>query len=1174
MPTSWRTRLVLACFLLLSIVAIAQTDRGNIAGEVKDSTGAVVPGAKVIVTNIQTNTSASAATNESGSFGFPNLAVGSYRIRVEREGFRPAVVTDIVLNGGATVRQDISLEVGAQTQAVEVTATAVQLTTDSARFATVITDKLVEDLPTVVGGALRSPFDLAIIAPESKNFGDNNFALGGGQAAAYNVNLDGVTANTTRALSNSWVATNTPSLDAITEFTVETNGFKAEYGHAGGGSINFVSKSGTNTLHGNAYEFVRNDAFDARRFFDKPGQKQIYKQHDFGATVGGPVWIPKLYKGKDKTFFFFSYEAFRNRNGATSGSSTVPTPEMYNGDFSKWVDKSGNVIPIYNPFSLRTDPATGKPVRDVFVGNIIPKNLFDPVSLQALAAFQSGPSGILKPNVNAAPGTIDYVRNNYLITAGSVVQPQTKYSLKVDHTFNERNRISGYIGWNRGAEEPGPNGPSTLPGFYSNYNDLQQNSNVYRLSYDHNFSPTLLNHFYAGGNNWAQNHDPIQATVKSGIDWTSKVCLKGAPDCSQNLVNLAFTDYTGWGGAANNGSENAVFAFNDDLTKIAGNHTIKFGAMYQRNHYNGFGRQNVAGQASFETIGTGPAGDTNSANGGNGFASFLLGWATNGGIDTVRYISQQWPYWAGYIQDDWRITPKLTINYGMRWETTLPPVEAENKWSDFSPTTPNPGADGRLGALIYAGTGDGRQGSRALADSWFWGFGPRLGVAYNWNDKAVIRANFARSFSAVTTTTGSTHQKGFTQTTSFPTGSPTQPSFLMKDGLPPYPVPPFISPSFQNGSDMPWWQGREVTRLPENIAFNLSIQHQLTPSLVLDLSYNALIGTHLQAGILNYNQVDPAYLAKYGADLLNSRIDSPQAIAAGFQPPFSNFVKLFGSRATVAQALRPYPQYTDINTWDGNGDHSGHSTYHAGIVKIEKRYSAGLTFTSSYVFSKILTDADSYWITDQARAADQYNRSLEKSIGSYDTTHNFKLGFSYELPFGKGKQFLGNGGPVTWLVGGWRVSSINTYASGRPLALSTTVGPPLFNGRKVPWITTYDNWQPAFTNGSFDPQLDRTIQPASFFPAQPNNTIGNATRFNPKFREFPAKNENVSLQKVFMIKERFNAELRGEAFNLLNRHRFNMGSLSLQDPNFGRVLNNSNLINSPRRLQVGLKLQF
>src|SRR5690348_7662439 len=287
---------VVCIFALFAGTALlAQQDRGTISGTVVDATGSVVPNAKVTVTNRDTNTTFTTVTGDSGQYTVPNLTPGTYSVRIEKEGFRSAVTTGMPVDAGANVRDDVSLEVGSAAQSVEVQAEAAALQTDNARSQTVITDKLIHDLPTVVGGNLRSPFDLAILTPESKNFGDNNFQIGGGQAASFGVNLDGISANTTRALSNSWVATNTPSIEALTEFTVETNGFKAEYGAAGGGAINFISKSGTNDFHGVAYEYARNDAFDARGFFQN--QRQIYKQHDFGATIGGPVWIPKIYNG-------------------------------------------------------------------------------------------------------------------------------------------------------------------------------------------------------------------------------------------------------------------------------------------------------------------------------------------------------------------------------------------------------------------------------------------------------------------------------------------------------------------------------------------------------------------------------------------------------------------------------------------------------------------------------------------------------------------------------------------------------------------------------------------------------------------------------------------------------------------------------------------------------------
>jgi hypothetical protein len=551
-----------------------------------------------------------------------------------------------------------------------------------------------------------------------------------------------------------------------------------------------------------------------------------------------------------------------------------------------------------------------------------------------------------------------------------------------------------------------------------------------------------------------------------------------------------------------------------------------------------------------------------------------LGWATQGGIDTVRYIGQQWRYFASFVQDDWRLNRKLTVFLGLRWETTLPPMEENDRWSDLDPTMPNPGAGGIPGALIYAGTGPGRQGTRTLADSWYGGYGPRVGFAYQIDEKTVVRANYARSFSAVTTTTGSTHQKGFTQTTDFPnTSTGITPSFLFKEGLPPYPVPPFISPTFQNGADMPWWQGHEATRLPEQNNINFSIQRQLGRSMVLDASYNGVIGSHLQAGLLNYNQVPFSALNKYGAALLNSAIDSPAAIAAGITPPWPEFAAFWRSKKvnpTVAQSLRPFPQYTTINTWDGAGDHSGHSSYHAGIIKFDKRFSEGLTLTTSYVFSKLLTDADTYWITDNPRAADHYNRRLEKSIGSYDVTHNFKIAGTYDLPFGKGKKYL-QSGFASWVLGNWRLAVIGIYSVGRPVGLSTSVSTPLFAGRGVPWVTTYDNWSGSVKGDKFDPNVDSYFQPAAYFGAQPANTIGNQTRLNPKEREFPSYNENISVSKIIPIKERMRFELRGEAFNAFNRVRMGVGNTNVTSATFGKV---TGTYNGARQVQVGAKFEF
>jgi len=1187
-----RVALTLLCGLSIAISGFAQSERGTITGSVHDASGAVVPGAKVTITQIETNVATNLATNEAGEYTAPSLPAGTYNIRVEKQGFRPSQVTGLKLDAASTARADATLEVGAATQAIEVQATAVQLHTEDAKTSITVENQLINDLPLVVGGTVRTPFDLAALTPESKNLGgDNGFMLGGGQASSYGTTLDGVSANTTRALQKSWVASNSPSVEALSEFTVDTNGFKAEYGHSGGGVMTFTTKSGTNGFHGVAYEFLRNNDFDANNFFNDALKQpiKIYKQNDFGVTLGGPVWIPKVYNGKEKTFFFFSYEGFRNRNGASSNATTVPTSEMYNGDFSNWVDSTGKQIPIYNPLD---------PNRAPFTGNKIPQSMFSPTFQQALKVFQT--SGVLTPNNGAPPGTLAYVQNNYLINRGTDVNPVNKWSIKGDHIFNERHRISGYYGNDRESITPGAEGPATLPGLYTNYNDLRQYSDVVRFSWDWTFGANKFNHFYAGGNNWRQNHNPPQEYIG---DWKSKFCLANVPDCNDNLVNFTWSGYGGWGGQANNGSENTIIAYNDDFTWIHGKHAFKFGGMLQISHYNGFGRQCISGCVGFDYTETAPLNSTNPTQGGNSFASALLGLAHSGQIDTIRFIGQQWPYYAGYFQDDWRVSPKLVLNLGIRWETQLPATGLDDRWSDFSPTTPNPKADGRLGALIYAGSGAGRVGSRTLGDSYFKDFGPHVGFAYNWSDKLVIRGSYALSYGAITTVSGSTHQRGFTLTYSPPSGSGGNPSFLIDNGFPAWTAPPFIDPSFSNGDSMPWFQGNEASKAPQFNNFNLSIQRQLTNSMVLEAAYNGVMGSHLQSQLLLYNQVPTSYLTAFGGidnsiAVLNSRVGSALANQYGITAPFSAFDSLWKNNNTVRQALRPYPQYQTIDTYSGGGDHSGHSTYHSGMIRLEKRYAAGLTFQTSYVFSKILTDSDSYWGggigsgISFSGAMDQYNRGLEKSIGLFDVTHNFKFAGSYDLPFGKGRKYLTHG-PAAWIIGNWRIASVNVYTSGTPIGLRTSYSVPLFNGRMAPYATSYDGWQPSnWGSGGFDPNPagyaasglagvgDRFFVPygSGPFPLQGTNTalnsFGNMTRYNPRLRTFPDLNENISITRSFPIHESIRLEFRAEAFNVFNRVRFGTGSTQLQSTTFGVLTSSSDLLNSPRQLQLALKLYY
>jgi len=1179
---------VATLFLMLSAMALfGQSERGTITGVVHDSSGAVVPNAKVTIVSQSTNVSLAMTTNEAGEYTAPSLQAGTFTVRIAKEGFRTSELRGLALDAAQTVRADATLEVGSSTQAIEVMASAVQLQTEDAKSSTIIQNKLVNDLPLVVGGTVRTPFDLASMAPDAKNLGgDNGFMLGGGQAASYGTSLDGVSTNTSRAMSKSWVASNAPSVEAIEQFSVDTNGFKAEFGHAGGGNLTYVSKSGTNQFHGSAYEFLRNNDLDANNFFNNTAgiANSIYKQNDFGVTVGGPVWIPKIYHGKEKTFFFFSYEGFRNRTGANGAQFTVPTPEMYNGDFSKWVTSAGVQIPIYNPLSQVAN-ADGSTTRVVFPGNVIPKSLFSAASTKALSVFQSG--GALTPNNGAAPGTVGYVTNNFLETSGTQVYPVNKLSIKGDHIINSKHRISGYYGHDREHQTFGPDGPPTLPGLYSTYNDLVQATDVIRFSWDWTLGPNKLNHFFAGGNNWRQDHKPPQEYTGN---WKSKFCLTNVPNCDDNLVNL-FSGGTGdtystWGGQADNGSENTVYSYNDDFTWSKGHHTIKFGGMLQVNHYNGLGRQCEAGCAGFSYQETGVPGGSNPNAGGNAFASFLLGQADSGQIDTIRFIGQQFTYFSGYIQDDWRITPKLVVNVGLRYDINLPPTGLNDRWSDFSPTTPNPAAGGIPGAVLFAGSGTGRVGSRTLSDMWDKGIGPHIGFAYSKDAKTVFRGSYSRSFGSLVSVSGSTHNSGFTLTQSFSNGTAgVLPTYTLDNGMPPWTAPPFINPSVSNGTSVAWFQGNETTKLPAYDNFTFSVQRQLTNSMVAEIGYNGVAGEHLQTELLQYNQLNPSFLTAFGTvaqsvTVLNSLVGSPAANAAGIKAPFPGFNALWGSRATVAQALRPFPQYTVIDTYAGQGDHSGHSTYHALITKFTKRVSSGLTFQTSYVFSKILTDSDTAWGTQYA--ANFFNRGLEKSIGQFDVTHDFKFAGVYDLPFGKGQRFL-TSGPASWIVGNWRLASINVYDSGTPVGISSSLTLPIYSlgagGRVAPYVTSYSGWQPSYSGG-FDPGKDNFFVPYGTgpFPTQGSatalNGIGNSTRYNPKLRFFPNLNENLSVTRTFPIRESVRLEFRAEAFNVMNRVRFGTGNTQLQSQSFGVLTGAASQINTPRQMQLAAKLYF
>ena len=578
---------------------LAQGDRGVITGTVTDPGGAVVPGAQITATQGSTNASYKVKTSTTGDYTVPSLPVGTYAVRVEVQGFKSHITNNVIISPGQEVRVDVRLEVGTTQSSIEVSAAAQMVQTENARVATTVSSALVDALPVQVNGNSRSPFDLAGYTAEVNGAG--TFRIGGGNDTV-GITLDGSSLAGDKigsdAGSGGAAAMNSPSVEALTEFTVEASGFKAETGHASGGTLSFVSKSGTNQFHGSAFEFLRNQDFDAKGFFNSVNP--IYKQNNFGVTAGGPVYLPKLYNGKNKTFFFASYEGFRNRVGAGNGSFfSVPPPAFYKGDLSQWVNGSGQLYQIYDPGS-QMQLANGTYQRTPFANNQIPQSRFDPTIVPILNYV----STILQPNrPGIVPGTFGYVNNNFYNNTGTSITPNNRWSAKIDQTLGSKHHISYLMNRYWDLSTYGPAGSRGTAGPVGHrYIRVQQDAGVSRqLGLDHHSDapePLLRRVQLVSGRSHSRGSDRSRLVAGRGAQrpgarghWKSKgICLPGFILCS-NLPIISTGDFSGWGNNAPNGSDRLVFELHDDMTKIHGAHTFKWGYFYGNSHYDGFGLQ-------------------------------------------------------------------------------------------------------------------------------------------------------------------------------------------------------------------------------------------------------------------------------------------------------------------------------------------------------------------------------------------------------------------------------------------------------------------------------------------------------------------------------------------------------------------------------------------------------
>ncbi len=1143
--------------VLLPLHALAQLDRGAITGVLRDPTGAGVPVAQIRATQSDTGVAYSAESTGTGDYRIPALPAGKYRITAEATGFKRTVHDDIMVTAGTTIRLDLALEIGSVSEQVEVSAQTPLLETDSARVATNVTQKLVDNLPLVVAGRVRSVFDLAILAPETRS--GNGFRIGGGQGQAYDIQMDGTSVV---AASNNYMRERAPlgavSIDAVNEFSVEYAGMKAEFGRSAG-IINFVTKSGTNQLHGSAYEFLRNDKLDARGFFATT--RPIVRQHNFGGTVGGPIWIPKLYNGRNRTFFFLSYEGFRSKTGSGPQFMTIPLNEMYEGDFRGWTDASGAMIPIFDPGSTRRD-AAGNVVRNMFPDNQIPTSRFSEVAKTA-SGFRPAE---MDPN---RPGP----RQNYFRDRGAMSFPWNKWSGRIDHQLTSKDQINGLVVYSRWDElAPGNDAPG-MPYPYNNRQTWFRQNYSTRFSWIRNITPTIFNSF-----RYSFMRDQGDVTIITALDpnarWGERLGIKNSAPEDRGFPRLTFTGYTDWSGLGFGFDRGQNQHIANDTTFVRGAHTIKAGVFYQSDRWDGGGQHRNNGAFDFSFLATAIPGDQSQRT-GNGFASFLLGYPGGSGLETWRNVIQKWTYIGGYIQDDWRVSRNLTLNLGLRYEYTFPVSGGaevsgqEPGFSNFDPAVPNPGADNRPGAMIFSGSGSGRTGFSAPFDAFPWAFGPRLGLAYNVRPGTVIRAHAGRSFAAVKTTGGSTHYDGFIGNFSWASADMQVFDFpsLLDEGLPAWNQPPFLRPEVSNSqATIDYWQ-RNAGRPSEYWTWGLDIQHQLPSNTVLTLGYTGTRGLRLTSGLINYNQIDPSYLRTLGPSLLLSNINSSAAAEANISRPYPSFA------GTVQQALQEFPQYRSITSHNG-GEKIGVSSYHSMVLKLDKRYSSGLTLLGSYVFSKLFTDAESASLQG-AWALDTYNRRLEKALSADDQTHIIRTSFNYELPVGKGRSWDPGRG-WNYLLGDWSISAFMEYGSGMPMAVNPGINPPIYPaaGRNRVTISSYDNWLATPAGGEFDPFRDSWWNPEAFQQAPRDvllTVLGNSTIRNPHVRSPWILNENVSLAKGFRMTESVLVTLRAEAFNIANRVRWGNPDSTYTSPNFGVVRSQAN---SPRQIQIALRLTF
>lgn len=1235
----------------------AQTNQGQIAGNVTDPTGAVVPGARIKAVNEQTGSTYTAVSSTDGSYRFPSVLIGSYNIMVSSPGFRTLLDKGVVVQVGSTTALELKLAVGEAKEAVEVDASAPRVQTESSDVGGVISPKQIDQLPLALGGLgqLRALESFVFLVPgtvgpgtatagqgngEAQNAGIYLSKLGGGQNFGAEVLLDGI--STQREENGSTFDETAPSVDAISEFKVITSTPPAQYGRTSGGIEDFVTKSGTNVYHGAVYDIVRNTALDANNWINN-GYKAACPQfesgaelaqciqlnsrandqkNDYGVTAGGPIRIPHLYEGRNKLFGFFSWEQFL-KHQATTVESTVPTALERQGNFTEILAANGSPTGEVNPctgtqnlYGEIFDPSTdttlpnGQRCRQPFdYGGVL--NVMNPADITPLGA-----------NILAAypmPQT-SALQNNYLYRAPQTLTNTTD-TIRVDYNISSKAKM--FVSYN-GRDNTVPYG-GTAPDFPGPAGaDLLQNfaSHTGRLGFDYFIRPNLLNSFIFGLNRL--KNDDLSSEIANGVNYAAKLGISNINSYAypnlvpQGLQNGSF-GVSALGAALNSDALESQGEVTDFVSWQKGRHSLKFGFDFRYHQFISQQENNTNGQIygySFETA-AGPSGQGYGDNTGYGLVGLELGLP-----DYVRIISPQDPKWitkyfAGYVQDDLKVNRNLTLNLGLRYEVDTPRTEARNNTSDFSPTAIDP-LNGMPGALVF---GTNCKCNTAWANTYFKDIGPRVGFAYSpsmFNDKTVLRGGAAIIYSPIVYADfggdGADMLMGYV--TSFQEGgNGFDPIVNLNNGAPLLPSVPDLNPGqADSGSAANPEQVEDIEpsfgRNGMITEWNLQVQQQLSRDNILTLGYVGNVGQNLPSFLLQPNNINPSELS------LGDTLNSFSLGSAGIPIPYSGF------NGTVGQALRPFPQYSNLTTPSAI-ENVGHSNFEALITSLDHRSRWGLTFNVSYTWSKTITDADSAIGGINGGVPGLIQNSLDlktaKSISIQDVPNNFVVNYLYELPFGKGKAFGGGLNRFTRsLISGITIGGIQRYLSGVPFSFGCASAPAVYNdcislthiagtriasglNRKtikpmdylIPaefsvapagpnpktdsifnGLLTYQNnayealqTNPAFVNQNEDDSELRNGGPYTF---------GNLPRVSGAVRNFPYMQEDfVFIKDTPLFADRYKFQFKVECLDCLNRHNFQAPDSNPGDADFGvptAVVGGAT--DSMRRLQLTGRITF